>query len=111
MQEAAGYEEQTTNNRMELTALIAAYEFLPDDISLTIWSDSRLCVQTINEWAAGWERRGWQRKSGPIKNIELVKRAYKLAQQHPSVTLRWIKAHAGSRWNEYADSMATQRLR
>jgi len=106
-----GHEPRTTNNRMELTALIAAYETLPRDAAVTIWSDSNLCVKTINEWAAGWQRRGWRRKTGPVENLELVRRAYDLARAHPRAKLRWIKAHDGSRWNEYADALATAFLR
>ena len=103
-----GHEPQTTNNRMELAALIAAYEMLPRDEETTIWSDSNLCVRTINEWAAGWKRKGWKRgKDKPVKNLELVKQAYNLSLARPLATLRWIKAHNGSRWNEYADALAT----
>ena len=105
--ERSGVEGKTTNNRMELTALIQAYELLPEDAELTVYSDSQLCVRTVNEWAEGWERRGWKRKSGPIANLELVKRLYALARAHPRVQLRWIKAHDGSRWNEYADALAS----
>ena len=111
VQEDFGYAPSTTNNRMELSALIAAYRMLPDDASVTVYSDSRLCVDTINQWAAGWERRGWRRKSGPIANLELVKELYALANRHASVRLEWIKAHDGSRWNEYADALATTYLR
>ncbi|MCB9555700.1 MAG: ribonuclease HI [Deltaproteobacteria bacterium] len=106
-----GAAEETTNNRMELQALIVAYQLIPEDAELTIFSDSQLCVNTITQWAAGWEKNGWRRKSGPIKNLELVKEVYALAQAHPHVELRWIKAHAGSRWNEYADALATSYLR
>jgi ribonuclease HI len=105
--ERSGRSDSTTNNRMELAALIAAYELLPEDARVTVHSDSQLCVRTVNEWAAGWERRGWKRKSGPIANLELVKRLYALAGAHPHVELRWIKAHDGSRWNEYADALAS----
>jgi ribonuclease HI len=105
--EDSGVDEHTTNNRMELQALIGAYERVPEDAELTIYSDSQLCVKTVNEWAEGWERRGWRRKSGPIKNLELVKRLYALANAHPKVELRWIKAHDGSKWNEYADALAS----
>ena len=111
VREGAGGEPATTNNRMELTALIAAFRVLPADAEITVYSDSELCVKTINEWAAGWEKRGWRRKTGPIKNLELVRELYELAQSHPRVQLRWIKAHDGSRWNEYADSLATAYLR
>jgi ribonuclease HI len=109
--ERHGHDPATTNNRMELAALITAYELLPADAEITVYSDSNLCVQTVNEWAAGWERRGWKRKTGPIANLELVKRLYALARAHPKVTLRWIRAHDGSRWNEYADALATSYLR
>ena len=102
-----GYDPQTTNNRMELAALIAAYRRIPQTEALTIYSDSKLCVDTLTQWAAGWERRGWKRKSGPIANLELVREAYALSLAHPHVTLQWIKAHDGSRWNEYADALAT----
>lgn len=107
-----GHDPQTTNNRMELAALIAAYEMLPPDEETTIWSDSKLCVQTINQWAVGWKRMGWKRKKDqPVKNLELVKRAYHLSLARPLAELSWIKAHNGSRWNEYADSLATAWMR
>ena len=106
-----GADPATTNNRMELRALIEAYELLPEDSEISVYSDSQLCVKTINEWAAGWERRGWKRKSGPIANLELVQRLYALAKRHPRVRLTWIRAHDGSRWNEYADALATTYLR
>ena len=88
-------------------ALIQAYRILPEDAGITVYSDSQLCVKTINEWAVGWEKRGWKRKTGPIKNLELVRELYALAQCHPDVELTWIKAHDGSRWNEYADALAS----
>ena len=109
--EGHGTSPDTTNNRMELMGLIEAYRALPVDAQVTVHSDSQLCVKTVNEWAAGWERRGWKRKTGPIKNLELVKELYALAKERPGVTLRWIKAHDGSRWNEYADALASTFLR
>jgi len=108
VEERSGADPDTTNNRMELMALIAAYEMLPTDQVINIYSDSQLCVNTINEWAKGWEKRGWKRKTGPIKNLDLVKRAYALAGERPLATLKWIKAHDGSRWNEYADTLAVE---
>ena len=111
LSEDFGYDPDTTNNRMELTALITAYKMLPNDIELTIYSDSDLCVKSINEWAPKWRANGWKKKSGPVKNLELVKELLDLAEQHPNVTLKWIKAHDGSRWNEYADALATTWMR
>jgi ribonuclease HI len=109
--EKHGFEPATTNNRMELTALIEAYRLLPEDADITVYSDSQLCVRTINEWAPVWEERGWRRKGGAVKNLELVQTLYALALRHPRVELRWIQAHDGSRWNEYADALATGYLR
>ena len=108
--EKTGQDGDTTNTRMELSALIAAFATLPEDAEVTVYSDSQLCVKTVNEWAAGWEKRGWRRSQGPIANLELVKKLYHLAGTHPRVTLRWIKAHDGSRWNEYADALASAYL-
>jgi ribonuclease HI len=109
--EGHGHDPDTTNNRMELRALIEAFKHLPEDSEVTVYSDSQLCVNTVNEWAPGWARRGWKRKSGPIANLELVKELYALHLSHPEVTLAWIRAHDGSRWNEYADALATTFLR
>jgi ribonuclease HI len=110
VQERCGGDADTTNNRMELTALIEALRVLPPDAEITVYSDSQLCVKTVNEWAAGWEQRGWKRKGGPIANLELVKRLYGLARAHPRVRIAWIRAHDGSRWNEYADALASRQL-
>ena len=106
-----GYEPATTNNRMELRALIEAYKAIPRDEKLTVYTDSQLCVSTVNEWAEGWERRGWRRKGGPIKNLELVKELYALSGERPLVTLKWVRAHDGLRWNEYADALASTFMR
>ncbi len=101
-----GHDPDTTNNRMELTALIEALELLPADAQIDVHSDSDLCVKTVNQWAAGWKKNGWKRKRGPIKNLDLVKRLYALAQARPGVRLNWIRAHQGHLWNEYADALA-----
>lgn len=106
-----GREGHTTNNRMELMALIAGYKMLEEDAKVTVWTDSQLCVNTFNTWAPQWEKRGWRRKSGPIKNLDLVQELYALVKSHPRAELRWLKAHAGSRWNEYVDTLATGHLK
>jgi ribonuclease HI len=109
--EKHGSEPATTNNRMELTAIIAGLEMLAPHESGTVYSDSQLVVNTLTKWAAGWEARGWRRKEGEVKNLDLVKRAWKLVQERPRVRIEWIKAHDGSRWNEYADALSTAYLR
>lgn len=105
--EAQGHDPFTTNNRMELTALIVGYGMVPTGVATTVWTDSRLCVDTITRWAPGWARNGWRRKGGEIANLDLVKKLYHLTGERPELELRWIRAHSGSRWNEYADALAT----
>jgi len=111
VEEFGGHAPDTTNNRMELTALIEACRALPEDAALSVYSDSKLCVDTINLWAAGWERRGWKRKGGPIANLELVQQLWALTRARPRLKLQWIRAHDGARWNEYADALASSQLR
>ncbi len=101
-----GQAPDTTNNRMELTALIEAFTLLDPGEETTVYSDSNLCVQTVNQWAKSWERNGWKRKTGPIANLDLVQSLWQLAKSRPHVKLEWIKAHNGWLWNEYADSLA-----
>jgi ribonuclease HI len=103
-----GSEAHTTNNRMELTAMIAGLRMVPADSPVDIYTDSQLVVNIITKWAAGWKEKGWKKKSpGPIANLELVREAYALAQARPKANIQWIKAHMGNRWNEYADALAT----
>ncbi len=102
-----GHEPHTTNNRMELTALLAAYDLVPAGTPATVYTDSNLAVRTITEWAPQWERRGWRRQAGPIANLDLVRQLYAKARQRPELQLRWIRGHGGARWNEYADALST----
>ena len=111
LDERHGSHPSTTNNRMELEAMIAGLEMIDATEAEDVYSDSDLVVQTLNEWAAGWERRGWKRRAGPVKNLDLVQRAWALTQARPHVRIRWIRAHDGARWNEYADALATAYLR
>jgi ribonuclease HI len=104
--EEHGHDPETTNNRMELTALCHGIELVPPGVNATIYTDSNLVARTMNEWAAGWERRGWKRKTGEIKNVDLVKRAYRSLRERPELTVEWLPAHQGYRWNEYADALA-----
>ncbi len=105
-EERHGSEEATTNNRMELKALIEGYKMLGPNEDLAVYSDSELCVNTITKWAPAWERKGWKKKGGEIKNLDLVKELYELARSHPRARLQWIRGHSGTRWNEYADALS-----
>jgi ribonuclease HI len=105
--EERGAVPETTNNRMELMALVAGYQLVPPGLPAVVMTDSQLCVDTINVWAADWERNGWKRKRGAIKNLDLVQELYRLARARPEIELRWIKSHNGYLWNEYADALAS----
>jgi len=106
--EAHGHDSDTTNNRMELTALVEGARLVPEGTAVPVYSDSNLAVRTINEWAAGWEARGWKRKTGPVENVDLVRSVYAVYRKRPELDLKWIKAHVGFTWNEYADRLANR---
>lgn len=107
IEQRSGGDPQTTNNRMELIAMAEGLEMIRPGEAIDVYSDSRLVVQTLTQWAAGWERRGWKRSTGEVMNLDLVQRAYRLAQERPGAHIQWIRAHDGSRWNEYADALST----
>jgi ribonuclease HI len=108
VEEASGYDPDTTNNRMELTALLRALELVAPGTPEILYSDSQLAVRTVNEWAAGWEARGWRRSRGPVENLDLVRPLYEALRSRPELEVRWIRAHVGHRWNEYADQLASK---
>ena len=105
--EDCGHEPHTTNNRMELVALVAGCRLVPPGTPAILYTDSMLCVNTLTLWAKGWEARGWKRKDGPIKNLELVQELYLTLRSRSELEVRWVAAHSGIRWNEYADALAT----
>ena len=101
-----GFEKDTTNNRMEMTAVLSALEYYDDKTPLTLYADSQLCVNTLNIWAKSWEKNNWKRKSGSIKNLDLVQKAYNIFQTKNNIEIKWTAGHGGWRWNEAVDSLA-----
>jgi ribonuclease HI len=97
------YSDNTTNNRMEMTAIIYALKFLDKSTSAVIYSDSELCVKTYNEWIDSWFRRNW--KNGKVANLDLVKELYEIKKQRPNVLIKWVKAHSFNHWNNYIDNL------
>lgn len=101
-----GGESDSTNIRMEGKALIAALEYLNGD-EAEIFTDSEFWINVITKWAPGWEQRGWTKKGGEIKNLEIVKEVcslYKMGQAN----LIWVRGHVGHEGNELADEWANK---
>ena len=106
--EIYGGERQTTNNRMELTAVIRALESLKRHCNVKVYTDSQYVQKGISEWLPQWKRRGW-RTAGkkPVKNEDLWRELDELAQKH-KVEWHWVRGHAGHVENERADALANR---
>lgn len=104
---AAGY-KKTTNNRMEMMAVIVGLEALNRPCEVAIYSDSQYVVKAFNEhWLEGWQKRGWKRSGNqPVLNVDLWKRMLAAMEPH-TVTFWWVKGHAGHPQNERCDELAT----
>lgn len=103
---ALGGEKETTNIRMEGKALIAALDYLKGD-QAEIYTDSEFWINVITKWAPGWEARGWTKKGGEIKNLDIVKEVY-AAYQLGQTELIWVRGHVGHEGNELADEWANK---
>jgi ribonuclease HI len=103
-----GGEADTTNNRMELTAVIRALEALKRPSRARVFTDSQYVQKGISEWVHDWKRRDW-RTAGrkPVKNVDLWKRLDELAALH-DIEWHWVKGHAGHPENERADRLANR---
>ncbi|MDO9467000.1 MAG: ribonuclease HI [Thiobacillus sp.] len=106
--EICGGEADTTNNRMEMTAVIRALESLKRPSTVEVHTDSQYVQKGISEWMAGWKRRNWRTASGhPVKNQDLWLQLDALAQLH-RIEWKWVRGHAGHPENERADQLANQ---
>lgn len=103
----SGAEAETTNNRMEMMAVIKALEALKRPSRVDLYTDSTYVQKGVHEWMAGWKAKGWPAK---IKNQDLWKRIDALIAQH-DVTFHWVKGHAGHPENERADTLATEAIK
>ena len=98
---------RTTNNRMELMAVIAGLEALNRPCQVEIYSDSKYVTDAFNRrWVDGWLKKDWRGSAGPVKNVDLWKRLLKAMEPH-QVTFIWVKGHAGHAYNERCDALAT----
>jgi ribonuclease HI len=108
--ELSGGEPQTTNNRMELTAAIRALEALQRRCEVHLYTDSQYLRKGVTEWLPGWRLRGFRRKDGVLQNEDLWRLLNDLIGRH-DIRWEWVKGHAGNRWNERADELATLAIR
>lgn len=104
--EASGGEPDTTNNRMELMAVIMGLEALQRPCAVRLVSDSQYVLKGLTEWMPGWKRKGWKKADGhPVMNADLWKRLDEAARPH-RIKAEWVKGHAGHPENERVDKLA-----
>lgn len=105
--ELSGGEENTTNNRMELTAVIEALKALKKECDITIYTDSRYVMDGVQEWMPNWKLNGWKttNKKSPVKNVELWQILDSLLSKH-KIKWVWVKGHNGHPENERVDKLA-----
>lgn len=103
-----GGEAETTNNRMELMAVIQALESLNRECKVRVTSDSQYVLKGINEWMDNWKKRGWKTAAKkPVKNVDLWQRLDKAREIH-DIEWTWVRGHSGHPENEIADELANQ---
>ena len=101
-----GFDPETTNNRMELTAAIEGLRALKRACDVDLKTDSRYVMQGINDWMANWKSNGWKTAAKkPVKNADLWQLLDEQAKKH-RIKWHWVKGHSGIRGNEMADQMA-----
>ncbi len=106
--ELCGGEDETTNNRMELTAAFMALEALTRECAVDLHTDSQYVKGGVTGWMKNWKRNGWRTADKkPVKNVDLWQRLDEATQRH-NVTWHWVKGHAGDPMNERADELARQ---
>lgn len=108
VKELSGGEPNTTNNRMELMAVIQALKVLTRTSRVVIHTDSQYVQKGMTEWMSGWKQRGWRTANRkPVKNTDLWQELDALVQEH-DVSWRWVRGHSGDPGNERADALANQ---
>ncbi len=108
VKELCGGEANTTNNRMELKAVIEALTALTRPCEVVVHTDSQYVQKGISEWIHGWKARGWKTAAkAPVKNVDLWQ-ALDAAQARHQIEWRWVKGHAGHEGNERADALANR---
>lgn len=106
--EICGGELETTNNRMEMMAVIEALRSLKESAEVLLISDSQYVLKGVNEWMPNWKKRGWKTAARkPVKNVDLWQQLDQLIIQH-QIEWQWVKGHSGDPGNERADQLANK---
>ena len=109
--ELSGFEKETTNNRMELTAVINALAALKKSCDISLYTDSKYVMDGVTSWLPKWKQNGWKtsNKKSPVKNVDLWQRLDELTALH-EIRWIWVKGHAGHAENERVDELARRAI-
>jgi ribonuclease HI len=106
--ELYGHDPQTTNNRMEMTAVIESLKALKRPCQIDLHTDSKYVLQGMTEWLDGWKKKGWKTAAKkPVKNVDLWQQLDEQAARH-QINWHWVKGHSGNPGNEKADQLANR---
>ena len=109
--EISGMNKDTTNNRMELTAVIESLKNVKKSIPLKIYTDSKYVMDGITKWIKSWKKNGWRTTDKrPVKNCDLWQELDFECQKH-KISWHWVKGHSGDKYNEIADELARQAIK
>jgi len=106
--ELCGGDPATTNNRMEMTAVIEGLKALKEPCVVDLYTDSKYVLEGATKWLAGWQEKGWKKADKkPVLNVDLWQILVELLGQH-EITWHWVKGHAGNPYNERVDALAVE---
>lgn len=109
--EISGFKEETTNNQMELMAVIESLKIIKKPSKIIIHTDSKYVQDGITQWIFNWKKNGWKTaKKQPVKNDQLWKELDSLVAQH-QITWKWVKGHSGNKYNDIADQLAVNAIK
>ena len=105
-----GFEKQSTNNRMELTAALEALRHIDPAKPVILYTDSQYLKNGVEKWLKDWKARNWKRRGGPLLNVDLWKQISEVIEKR-KITWRWVKGHNGNPYNERVDRLAHQMMK
>lgn len=109
--ELYGHDDETTNNRMEMKAVIEALKTLKEPCKVLIVTDSQYVLKGMTEWVRGWQLRGWKNaEKKPVKNVDLWLELIEAVKTH-KIEWKWVKGHSGDEYNERVDQLAVAAIR